>query len=341
MRYHGAMGERMRVLIAAIVVAAAGVGAADDVRPRVGMEATRFEFGTVERGMHVEHTFGLPNRGTATLRIEQVKSSCGCTVAVISDRDVPPGREGRVAVTLDTARLAGPTTKVVNVYTNDPDLPVIGLTLAGQVAADLVVSPNPVYLGRVRRGEPARREVLVTPGREGAAYTVVRIEHPNPALHATVETRADGPGQRVVLTLDPDMPLGRFNEQVVLHTTSPRDPVITVPVFGSIEGDVVVLPPQVTFGTTGGHSAAERELYVRNRGTRPVAVTRVAVPEEIVSYALSPVQEGLEYRITLRLRDGLRPGKLEGAVEIFTDHPDERHLVVPLYAIVRDGRRRG
>jgi hypothetical protein len=70
-------------------------------------------------------------------------------------------------------------------------------------------------------------------------------------------------------------------------------------------------------------------------------VTGVSVPQDVVTYTLSPVEEGLEYRLTLRLREGLRPGKIEDVVEIFTDHPEERRLVVPLYAIVRGGRRRG
>jgi len=115
--------------------------------------------------------------------------------------------------------------------------------------------------------------------------------------------------------------------------------VLTLPVFGSVEGDVVVLPPQVTFGVTRGGAAPERELYIRHRGARPVTVTSVTVPDGVVTYTLAAVQEGQEYRLTLRLRDGLKPGKVESKVEIFTDHPEEKHLVIPLYAIVRDGRR--
>jgi hypothetical protein len=137
------------------------------------------------------------------------------------------------------------------------------------------------------------------------------------------------------------MPLGRFNETLTLHTTSPREPTIALAVLGSVEGDLIVLPPQVTFGVTRGGATPERDLYVRNRGVRPVTVTRVVVPDQVETYALHALQDGLEYKLTLRLKSGLPPGKIEGSVEIFTDHPDEAHLVVPLYAIVRDGRRRG
>src|SRR5438132_1113433 len=321
------------------LVCAAGLGWAEESRPRVALDEPVFDFGTVDRGARVDHTFRVPNRGSATLRLDHVKSSCGCTVAVLSEREVPPGGEARVAVSLDTARLAGRTTKTVNVYTNDPDAPVVGLTLAGQVVADLILTPQPLYLGHLRRGEAVRREVIVSSGRPGERYVVERVEPTSPHVHARLEARTDGPGQRLVVELDRDLALGRFNEQLRLHTTSPREPILTLPVFGSVEGDVVVLPPQVTFGVTRGGATPERELYIRNRGQRPVTVTRVTVPDEVVTYTLAAVQEGQEYRLTLRLRDGLKPGKVESKVEIFTDHPEEKRLVIPLYAIVRDGRR--
>jgi hypothetical protein len=337
-RARGARTGAVRALAVHALVLAAAAHA--EPAPRLALDEAVFDFGTVDRGVRVDHSFRLPNRGDAELRIDHVKSSCGCTVAVISDRVVPPGGEGRVAVSLDTARLAGRATKTVTVYTNDPSAPVVGLSLTGQVTADVVLTPSPLYLGRIRRGEPVRRDVGIVPGRPGETYSVDRIEPTTHAVRARVEPRPEGPGQRLVVELDRDLPLGRFNETLTLHTTSPREPVMTLPVFGSVEGDVVVLPPQVTFGITQGGGTPEREVYVRNRGARPVAVTRVVVPEKIATYTLTPVRDGEEYRLTIRLRDQLPPGKVESTVEIFTDHPDEGRLVVPLYAIVRDGRRR-
>jgi len=334
----------MRGTWTTLVVAAAlaaGAAAAAEPRSRLVIEESVFDFGVVDQGAKVEHTFQLANRGDGELRIDHVKSTCGCTVGVVSAREVPPGGTGRVTVTLDTDRLVGHSTKVVTVYTSDPDAPAAALTLTGQVSVDLVMTPNPLYLGRLRRGDLTRREVLITPGREGATYAVTAVEHPNPALHTTLEARTDGPGQRLLVELDPGIPLGRFNEQVTLRTTSPRQAAMVLPVFGSVEGDVVVLPPQVTFGIARSGTTAERELVIRNRGTAPLAVTRVSVPPNLATYRLDAVQEGREYRLAVRLRDDLPPGKVEGSVEIFTDNADEPHLVVPLYAIVRGGRRQG
>lgn len=324
-----------------VVVLLAGLRAAGaEEGARLVVEAPVFDFGTVERGAKVEHVFRLANRGGGELRLEQVKSSCGCTVAVVSASEVAGGGEGRVAVTLDTARMGGRVTKVVTVYSNDSRAPISPLTLTGEVLADLVVTPTQLYLGRVRRGVSDRREVAILPGRPGATYAVTAVEHTNRVLRTRLEPRPDGAGQRLIVELEPTVPLGRLSEQLLLRTTSPREPVITLSVFGSVEGDVAVLPPQVTFGVARGR-ASEREVFIRNRGPRPLAVTRVAVPERLVSYDLDTVRAGVEYRLTLRLRDGIPPGKVEATIDIFTDHPDEGHLVVPVYAIVPRAGRRG
>jgi hypothetical protein len=327
--------SRLASRLAALALVALPVAAG--AAPRIAGESGTFAFGAVERGTRVEHTFVLPNAGDAQLVVDQVKTTCGCTVAVVSAREIPPGGAARIAVSLDTAGLGGPTTKVISVHTNDPDRPVVSLALTGDVLADLLVAPDALYLGRVRRGEPARRELLVTRGRPGSAAVVTAVEPSSGIVRARLERRADGPGQRLLVALDPRAPLGRFHDELRLRTTSARQPVLTVAVFGSVEGDVLVLPPQVSFGVTRATARPEREVFIRTRGTRPLTVTRVAAPEDIVAWELSPVREGVEYRLLLRLRDGVRPGKIESAVEIFTDHPDEQRLVVPLYAIVRRG----
>src|SRR5262249_56136315 len=103
------------IAAAALGLAAPRGGRADDGQPKLGIAQPVFDFGDVDQGAKVEHTFALTNTGDAELRIDHVKSSCGCTVAVASERDVPPGGEGRVTVTLDTARMSGRGPKIVTV----------------------------------------------------------------------------------------------------------------------------------------------------------------------------------------------------------------------------------
>lgn len=325
-----------RTLAAALALAialSADLGAAG---PRLGIEEPVSDFGTVEQGTPVTHVFQLKNTGDAALRISNVKSSCGCTAAVVSDHEVPPGGEARVLATLDTTRMAGRATKVLSVYSDDAQVPVAALTLTGIVLADVTLTPNPVYLGRIRRGEVATREVVIRPGRPLGKDTVRAVTGELSGLRTRLETAPDG-AQRLILGLAPDVPLGRFSRELRLETTSARQPTLVLPVFGSIEGDVVVLPSQVTFGVARAGASRERRVLIRNRGLQPLTVRRVAVPDAF-DYGLRTLEDGLEYQLSLKLRDDVRPGTVSGEVEIFTDHPTEQRVVVPVHAVVR---RRG
>jgi hypothetical protein len=155
-------------------------------------------------------------------------------------------------------------------------------------------------------------------------------------LHTRLDLAPDGT-QRLTLGLGPNVPLGRFTRELRLETTSARQPVIVLPVFGSIEGDVVVLPSQVSFGVARAGASPERRLLIRNRGVQPLTVRRVAVPDAF-DYSLRTLEDGLEYQLSLKLREDVQPGTVSGEVEIFTDHPTEQRVVVPLHAVVR---RRG
>src|SRR6266446_6146746 len=115
-------------------LALAGAAPARAGAPRLALEQRAFDFGTVERGAKVEHTFSLPNRGEGVLLIDHVKSSCGCTVAVVSAREIPIATEGRVTVAVDTARMAGRVNTLALLDTIATDSPVVVPTRTGEVS---------------------------------------------------------------------------------------------------------------------------------------------------------------------------------------------------------------
>jgi hypothetical protein len=302
--------------------------------PRLDVPEAVHDFGTVDQGVPVKFAFRVRNVGDEPLRVENVKSSCGCTIGVATGRDVPPGDYTYITVNLDTARLSGRTTRAVTVYTNDPATPVQPLALTGDVRSDLVLSPTPLYFGHVVMGQAVRREIVVRPGRPGGADVVSFVDSEDSALRARLDAGPEPGTQRVVVDVSPDLPPGRFDGEVRLRTTSASNPVITVPVFGMVESDVALLPPQVTFGVSRAGMPSPLEVHIRNRARRPMAVTKVVAPPQ-VDAELRTVRAGVEWRLVLRLREVPADRKLDTAVEIFTDQPRVNRLVVPVYAIDR------
>jgi hypothetical protein len=217
------------------VMAAPAWPAADAGVPRAVVDAPVHDFGAVEQGTAVEHVFRVRNAGTGVMRVDHVKGTCACTVGTATGEAIPPGGEAWVTMRLETERLTGRTTKTATVYTNDPVTPALPVTLTGQILSDLVVRPTPLYLGRIPAGQVVRRELAVSPGREGGAATVVAVETASPRIRAWVEAAAAGSGQRVVVEVDGKASTGRFSDDLVLRTTSARQPAVTIKVLGTID----------------------------------------------------------------------------------------------------------
>jgi hypothetical protein len=320
------------LLLGAVLGTAPQAGAADPA-PRLLIDLPVHDFGTVEQGTRVEHAFKIRNEGAGWLQVSKVDGSCGCTAGVSADGTVGPGRDTWVTVSLDTSKIAGRTAKTVIIHSNDPTVPEAALSLTGTVVTDVVVSPTTLYLGRIRRGHTVRREIIVKSGRPGTPYGVVDIQSEIPSVRAHVEPGAAPDEQRVIIEVSPDLPLGRFTDELRVKTNSPRQPVLTIPVFGSVEGDLAALPPQVTFELARDGSAAAHDVQITNRTTEHVALTTVTVPAPL-AYDLRTVRDGVEWMLTLRPA-GRFPMPFEGAVEIGTDRPAIEPLVVPVFALDR------
>jgi Protein of unknown function (DUF1573) len=321
------------LLLGAVLGTAPQAGATDSA-PRLLIDMPVHDFGTVEQGTRVEHAFKVRNGGSASLQISKVEGSCGCTAGVSADGIVPPGHETWVTVSLETSRIAGHTAKTVVIHSNDPTVPEAALSLTGTVVTDVVVNPDTLYLGRIRRGATVRREIIVKSGRPGTPYHVVDIQSEIPSVRAHVEPGTAPDEERVIIEVAPDLPLGRFTDELRVRTNSPRQPVLMIPVFGSVEGDLAALPPQVTFELAADGSAAPHDVQITNRSPEPVALTSVTVPAPL-AYDLRTVRDGLEWLLTLRLAGRFPVGFREAAVEILTDRPSIDPLIVPVFALDR------
>jgi hypothetical protein len=220
---------------AAWVVVTAVLAAGVPVEARLEADPPVVDFGTVEQGARVTRQFVVENKSRSPVRIERLVPSCACTVAMPAGESIGPRGRMALSVTLDTTDLVGKTTKTIIIQTSDRQTPSVQLALRGTVLADLMATPTAVYLGRVWRTEPIRREVIVGPGRpSGTRFTVTSVETESSVLRARVEPGPKEGQQKVIIELGAEPPSGRFNDEVVIRTTSPRQPIIRVPVFGQI-----------------------------------------------------------------------------------------------------------
>lgn len=110
--------------------------------PSISFDKETHDYGKVVYGDTVRDSFTVTNKGNQTLIIEKLDASCGCTKAVKGTSDVPPKGNSTIIAEFDTNGLRqGRKEKSIFVHSNDPQRPVVKLTLLADVIKDLSVTP--------------------------------------------------------------------------------------------------------------------------------------------------------------------------------------------------------
>lgn len=125
----------MKKLIAIAIFVFAGFTTAQAQKvAKIEFKSETIDYGEIKKGSDGVRVFEFTNTGDAPLIIEDVKSSCGCTVPKKPEEPVLPGETGKIEVKYDTKRV-GPIRKTVTVYSNAEES-VKALKIKGTVIDD-------------------------------------------------------------------------------------------------------------------------------------------------------------------------------------------------------------
>ena len=90
------------------------------------------DYGKVAKGSDGIRVFEFTNTGDADLIINDVKSTCGCTVPEKPDGPIAAGKSGTIKVKYDTNRAVGPFRKAITV-TSNAETPTKVLKIKGEL----------------------------------------------------------------------------------------------------------------------------------------------------------------------------------------------------------------
>jgi hypothetical protein len=98
---------------------------------KITFEETTIDYGEVDKGSDGVRTFRFTNTGDAPLVIEDIKSTCGCTIPKKPTGPIMPGASDIIEVKYDTSR-TGPIRRSISVYSNAEE-PIMTLNIRGNV----------------------------------------------------------------------------------------------------------------------------------------------------------------------------------------------------------------
>ena len=129
--------------------------------PSLQIDEPDFDFGTMYRGKRVSHRFVIRNSGDEMLKINNVRSSCGCTVPTLDKRELKPGESTELVAVFDSGRFRGQVTKNIYLYSNDPTEAIKKLSIHSFIKQDLMVEPSTIYFADLKEGESVQREIEI------------------------------------------------------------------------------------------------------------------------------------------------------------------------------------
>lgn len=231
------------ILGAVLIVGLAGPGWTAKL-PKIQFKVDTWNFGKAKQGVVLEHEFVFKNVGDATLNIGSVETSCGCTAALVSNKIVEPGGEGRIKVSFNSAGYSGEISKFIYVESDDPGRPRLQLKVTAEIevppAPRAEISPYSDDAGLILEGEAAQASVTLS--NKGELELQVDMPQKNAAF--TVKGKAVSFPLKIAagkeVTLDVKVSLANRigvipGESIVFRTNDPQHPVL----FFSLRGYVV------------------------------------------------------------------------------------------------------
>jgi P pilus assembly chaperone PapD len=216
----------VRVPLTVIVAAfLSGFGAAQ-AQPKLMIQKTEFELGTIYNGDIVRTPITITNTGNEPLHIESVRTSCGCTTVKEPKKTLKPGESETFEVQFNSSGFRGRYAKYVYVQTDDPSADYHTITLRADIKEELVPVPpvSVAWLGNIPVGKTHIHTMRFT-NQSDKAITLKKVTGLPASVTAATEPKTVAPSDTVVVRLAvKPAEEGYSNTEVTIETNSPNQP---------------------------------------------------------------------------------------------------------------------
>ncbi|NUQ61958.1 MAG: DUF1573 domain-containing protein [Pirellulales bacterium] len=313
--------------------------------PTAVAETDKHDFGALDSHATGRHSFVIKNTGQAVLKLTKGSTSCKCTASLLGDNaesaDVPTGGSTEVTLEWKGKGFKGPFNQTATINTNDPEHPRLTFTISGRIVTAVSIAPTNLVLSGITAGEPATGELklfgylekpLKITGYEVTDKTTADkfdlAFEPLPPEEIAKEQDARS-GQIVRVTVKPGLPLGAFQQKIVLKTDAENAPTVEIPVQGTISSEIAIIGSGwddgrqiLSLGTVSSQAGLERTIRILVRGPerndvkiKPLSATPSLLQVETGIPTEWQGGQVVQIPLTVRIPKGARPAHYLGTDE--------------------------
>src|ERR1700722_5208978 len=140
---------------------------------------TEQTFNSKPQDKEVVAKYKFTNNGTKPIKIQNVRTSCGCTTAALSKTDYAPGESGEIEARFTFSGRTGKQEKAIMVATSaSPEQPTI-LKLNVYIEETIKIEPEVVLWQVGEKPDPKAIHIAIA---DGEPVKIVSVTSDNPAL---------------------------------------------------------------------------------------------------------------------------------------------------------------
>lgn len=199
--------------------------------PTLFADGLEHNFGSILQGQTVQDTFRFQNSGDDILEILSVRTSCGCTAALLSARRLAPGEVGELSIKFDSQGFRGNVHKTIEITTNDPNQPRVVFSLKGTVELEIFASPERVNWGTVEKRDTLKSQIILyNHSKDVVAIGPLKIVGKGIVAEPSESSIAAGGSITIDISAEFSQKTPRISGYVIIPTDFSLVPQIRVPV---------------------------------------------------------------------------------------------------------------
>ena len=287
------------------------------------------DFGEQWGSEDLTHSYVIRNEGDQVLKIERVKPSCGCTLAGQYDKEIAPGAEGKVPISLKTSKLHNKFTKYITVDCNDPVTPSLRLKITGTIKQYVEADPARITFSHITEDSTHTGRTRITANTDEKLELSFESEQQIGPFHAELAEIEPGKVFELVVQANPPYQYELNQANFVLKTSVSKQETVEVVVTAYLPPRIVT-DPKVLFLSAAPETDQRQLIKLTNNGDTDVKVLSAQTNDEKIQVEVTEKTPGKIYELAVVIPSGYLPPSTGKMVTITTDDPNKQTIDVPI-----------
>ncbi|MCM8760032.1 MAG: hypothetical protein NC906_09735, partial [Candidatus Omnitrophica bacterium] len=206
----------------------------------------------------------------------------------------------------------------------------------------VLFAPQSVSFGDIKKGTqvPPRKIILAKPYAEN--FKVLRTNKTNCFETDLRKTKIrmfeqEFDGYEITVFLRSNLPIGLFEEKLIIYTNDRKTPRVIIPVRATIEGGIRFYPDICFFISTKNTTILKQIVTITAIPGVSFKIKEIKTDLRWVCINLITLEEGKINQLEIVLNEETVPETIKGEITVYTDNAEQPQIKIPVYGYV-EGR---